>query len=201
METRERPSWVKRCWEVFQRERPLGCSHLILLPPQGEHASTFITEKAWRSSVCSLQQSGNVGRPRPNGHHSIFAAASIRPLPTAPQIDRRSGADPFSSLPVRNSDGRRDRKEGECTTNESHPLIRSKRWLASFSLLDLDLTCATFPLSFSLWQRPNAFSIGFDCIRIFGVLLRCGCLGGRGGTGRPLEEEEMLWARRRFWCP
>ena len=122
--------------------------------------------------------------------HSTFANGA----PNRSPIRRRSILfPPFGT--------RTDGETGRKGSVQQMSLIRSKRWLASFSLLDLDLTCATFPLSFSLWQRPNAFSIGFDCIRIFGVLLRCGCLGERGGTGRPLEEEEMLWARRRFWCP
>ena len=57
-------------------------------------------------------------------------------------------------------------------------LIRSTRSHPFLPLLDVDLTRAT---TFSLWQRPNAFPIGFDCIRIFEVLL---------GGGRPLEP---LW--------
>ena len=124
-----------------------------------------------RSFVRSLQQ--RRCRRRPNRHHSIFAA-SIRPLPAA-EIDRRSGANPFSSLPlslprlptVRNSDGRTDGPEGECTTNESHP-----EHAPPLPLLDPILPRA--PRSFSLWQCPNAFPIGFDCIRIFEVLLGCG---------------------------
>ena len=173
----------------------MGCSHLaLLLPSHGEHASTFITEKALRSSVRSLQQR------RPNRHHSIFAA-SIRPLPAA-EIDRRSGANPFSSLPlslprlptVRNSDGRTDGPEGECTTNESHP-----EHALALPLLDLTPPArATFPL----WQCPNAFPIGFDCIRIFEVLLGCGEGGGRTAfRAFVASEEKMLSGQTATWRP
>ena len=158
-----------------------------------EHASTFITEKALRSSVRSLQQR------RPNRHHSIFAA-SIRPLPAA-EIDRRSGANPFSlaCLPSRSELGRTG-PEGECTTNESHP-----EHALALPLLDLTPPArATFPL----WQCPNAFPIGFDCIRIFEVLLGCGQCGSRGGERRPLEplaseeeEEEMLSSQTAMLAP
>ena len=94
----------------------------------------------------------------------------------------------LACLPVRNSDG----PEGECTTNESHP-----EHAPPLPLLDPILPRA--PRSFSLWQCPNAFPIGFDCIRIFEVLLGCGCeRRGREGGGRPLEP---LWPLRRRCSP
>ena len=74
-------------------------------------------------------------------------------------------------------------------------LIRSTRSHPFLPLLDVDLTRAT---TFSLWQRPNAFPIGFDCIRIFEVLL--------GGDGTALRafvalREEMLSCQTAVLAP
>ena len=118
-------------------------------PSHGEHASTFITEKALRSLVRSLQQRR---RRRPNRHHSIFAAASIRPLPATDRnrspIGRQSilSRSPFFAYlpPLRNSDRRTvERTDRKGSVQQS--LIRSTR-----SAPLLDLTRATLPPYLSL---------------------------------------------------
>ena len=56
-------------------ERPFGCSHLILLPSHGGHASTFITERALRTFPAAAAAPFRIRRRLgPNRHHSIFAA-------------------------------------------------------------------------------------------------------------------------------
>ena len=135
-------------------------------PSHGEHASTFITEKALRSLVRSLQQ-----RRRPNRHHSIFAAASIRPLPATDRnrspIGRQSilSRSPFFPYlpPLRNSDrrtvGRTDRKG-----SVQQSLIRSTR-----SAPLLDLTRATLPpyLSLSLSLSLAVLQCISDRLRLY----------------------------------
>ena len=130
-------------------ERPFGCSHLILLPSHGGHASTFITERALRTFPAAAAAAPPRIRRRlgPNRHHSIFAARAPVPRPfdlcqrRPKSIADRAGANPFSRASLafaRSSDGWKEGPEGECTTNEAHP-----EHALPFLLPFLDLTRAT----------------------------------------------------------
>ena len=134
-------------------------------PSHGEHASSFITEKAFRSLVRSLQQRCR-RRRRPNRHHSIFAAASIRPLPATDRnrspIGRQSilSRSPFFAYlpPLRNSDRRTvERTDRKGSVQQS--LIRSTR-----SAPLLDLTRATLPPYLSLSLSLSLSLAVLQCI-------------------------------------
>ena len=112
-------------------ERPFGCSHLILLPSHGGHASTFITERALRTFPAAAAAPFRIRRRLgPNRHHSIFAARLCRVHSTFASDDRNRspiGRAPIHSLVLPSlsfgarTDGRKEGPEGECTTNEAHP--------------------------------------------------------------------------------